>query len=113
MSERKLGVGVSGIGWCASQHIKAFLKNPYTEVRWLHGRDESRVRATRSIWLRMRWASGSADTLIGKSFIDFDTLLAPNPSAPAKGMASPATSTPVAVGYDVLKNSRRTAAVPL
>ena len=40
----KLGVGVSGIGWCASEHIKAFLKNPYTEVRLLHGRDEGRVR---------------------------------------------------------------------
>ena len=45
MTERKLGVGVSGIGWCASQHIKAFLKNPHTEVRWLHGRDEARARA--------------------------------------------------------------------
>jgi predicted dehydrogenase len=43
---RKLGVGISGIGWCATQHIKAFQKNPYTEVRWLHGRDEARVRAT-------------------------------------------------------------------
>ena len=39
-----LGVGVSGIGWCASEHIKAFLKNPHTEVRVLHGRDEGRVR---------------------------------------------------------------------
>jgi len=40
----KLGVGVSGIGWCASEHIKAFLKNPHTEIRFLHGRDEGRVR---------------------------------------------------------------------
>lgn len=39
------GVGVSGIGWCASEHIKAFLKNPHTSVRFLHGRDEGRVRA--------------------------------------------------------------------
>jgi predicted dehydrogenase len=40
-----LGVGISGIGWCASEHIKAFIKNPHTEVRFLHGRDEGRVRA--------------------------------------------------------------------
>jgi len=40
-----LGVGISGIGWCASEHIKAFLKNPHTRVRFLHGRDEGRVRA--------------------------------------------------------------------
>mgnify|MGYP001329999389 CR=1 FL=1 len=39
------GVGISGIGWCASEHIKAFTKNPHTEVRLLHGRDEARVRA--------------------------------------------------------------------
>ena len=28
----KLGVGVVGIGWCASQHIRAFNRNPHTEV---------------------------------------------------------------------------------
>jgi predicted dehydrogenase len=40
----KLGVGISGIGWCAAEHIKAFQKNPHVEVRFLHGRDEARVR---------------------------------------------------------------------
>ncbi|HET7745708.1 MAG TPA: Gfo/Idh/MocA family oxidoreductase [Vicinamibacteria bacterium] len=39
-----LGVGVSGIGWCASEHIKAFLENPHCEVRLLHVRDEARAR---------------------------------------------------------------------
>ena len=43
-ASRTLGVGISGIGWCAAEHIKAFLKNPHTEVRFLHGRDEARVR---------------------------------------------------------------------
>ena len=42
---QSLGVGVSGIGWCASEHIKAYLKNPHTRITWLHGRDEARVRA--------------------------------------------------------------------
>lgn len=42
----RLGVGISGIGWCASQHIAAFRQNPHTHVRWLHGRDEARTRAT-------------------------------------------------------------------
>jgi predicted dehydrogenase len=40
-----LGVGVSGIGWCASEHIKAFTRNPHTRVLFLHGRDEGRARA--------------------------------------------------------------------
>ena len=41
----KLGVGVSGVGWCASQHIAAFQKNPHASVTWLHGRDADRTRA--------------------------------------------------------------------
>ena len=43
--EGKLGVGVAGVGWCASQHITAFQKNPHTEVTWLAGRDAARTRA--------------------------------------------------------------------
>lgn len=43
--DNKLGVGVYGVGWCASQHIAAFRKNPHAEVTWLCGRDEARTRA--------------------------------------------------------------------
>jgi predicted dehydrogenase len=42
----KIGVGVTGIGWCAAQHIAAFQKNPHAEVRWLHARDPDRARQT-------------------------------------------------------------------
>lgn len=45
-SDRQLGVGISGIGWCATQHLAAFQRNPQTRVTWLHGRDETRTRAT-------------------------------------------------------------------
>jgi predicted dehydrogenase len=41
-----LGVGVVGIGWCATQHIKAFQKNPQSHLVALCGRDETRVRET-------------------------------------------------------------------
>jgi predicted dehydrogenase len=40
----RLGVGVCGIGWCASQHIAAFQKNPHAAVTALCGRDEGRTR---------------------------------------------------------------------
>jgi predicted dehydrogenase len=40
----RLGVGVCGIGWCASQHIAAFQKNPHAAVTVLCGRDEARTR---------------------------------------------------------------------
>jgi predicted dehydrogenase len=42
----KLGVAVSGVGWCAAQHISAFQKNPRATVTWLHGRDKARVGTT-------------------------------------------------------------------
>jgi predicted dehydrogenase len=41
----KLGVAVCGVGWCASQHITAFLRNPHTVVTWLCARDVNRARA--------------------------------------------------------------------
>src|SRR5258708_13336974 len=42
---RTLGVAVCGVGWCASQHIAAFLRNPHTAVTWLYVRDPDRARA--------------------------------------------------------------------
>jgi predicted dehydrogenase len=44
--DRKLGVGIVGVGWCASQHIAAFQRNPHTAVTWLCGRDLDRTRAS-------------------------------------------------------------------
>ena len=42
----KLGVAVCGAGWCASQHIAAFERNPHTVVTWIVGRDVERTRAS-------------------------------------------------------------------
>ncbi|NUR54873.1 MAG: Gfo/Idh/MocA family oxidoreductase [Acidobacteria bacterium] len=44
-ADGKLGVGIAGIGWCASQHIVAFQRNPQADVTWLFGRDAGRTRA--------------------------------------------------------------------
>ena len=46
--DRKLGVAICGIGWCASQHIAAFQRNPHVEITWLCARDAERARATLS-----------------------------------------------------------------
>ncbi|MBI3832647.1 MAG: Gfo/Idh/MocA family oxidoreductase [Planctomycetes bacterium] len=40
---RKLGVLVRGAGWVAGEHIKAFLKNPHTEIRHIDARSEHRI----------------------------------------------------------------------
>src|SRR5262245_32872453 len=42
---RKLGVAICGAGWCASQHISAFQRNPHTDITWICGRDLERTRA--------------------------------------------------------------------
>jgi len=39
-----LGVGIVGIGWVAMEHLRAFLRNPHVQVRWLCDRDEDRAR---------------------------------------------------------------------
>src|SRR5206468_9273285 len=44
--EGKLGVAIAGVGWCASQHIAAFQRNPRTSITWLCARDVARARAT-------------------------------------------------------------------
>jgi predicted dehydrogenase len=40
-----LGVAIVGTGWCASQHIAAFQRNPRTRITWICGRDLERTRA--------------------------------------------------------------------
>lgn len=43
----RLGVGICGVGWCGSQHIQAFQKNPRSDVTWLYGGgDDARTRAS-------------------------------------------------------------------
>jgi predicted dehydrogenase len=41
----KLGVAIAGVGWCASQHIVAFQRNPKTSITYLYARDANRARA--------------------------------------------------------------------
>ena len=45
MTIQKMGVAVLGTGWIASEHIKAFQKNPYTEVRGILSRNRARAEA--------------------------------------------------------------------
>ena len=67
MTDEALGVGISGVGWCASQHIAAFQRNPHTRVTWLHGRDEAaparRSQNTGSPCLTRRFTTSYEDLL--------------------------------------------------
>ena len=45
MTTQKMGVAVLGTGWIANEHIKAFQKNPHTEVRGILSRELARAEA--------------------------------------------------------------------
>src|SRR5947208_17000341 len=63
-ADRKLVVAVLGVGWCASQHIAAFLFNRHTAVTWLCARDADRAReilAKYRVTLPNAWITTSYD----------------------------------------------------
>ena len=81
MTDRSLGVAVSGVGWCASQHIAAFERNPHTRVTWLHGRDEARTRAKLAqfgLSLPDARFTTSYDELLGAPDVDLVSITTPN-----------------------------------
>ena len=44
--DQKLGVAVCGTGWCATQHIMAFQRNPQSALNWIVAHDVDRARAS-------------------------------------------------------------------
>lgn len=87
----KLGVGVSGIGWCAAQHIAAFQRNPHVTVRWLHGRDEQRVRQTlarEAISLPEARVTTRYEDLLEAPDVDIVSITTPNHLHAAQAVAA-------------------------
>src|SRR5690349_2686385 len=80
-ADGKLGVGVCGIGWCASQHITAFQHNPHVAVTWLCGRDRERTRASLTKYgLSVPGArlTTSFDELVAAPDVDIVSIATPN-----------------------------------
>ena len=80
-SDRKLGVAVCGVGWCASQHIAAFLRNPRTAVTWLCARDADRARANLAkygVALPDARITTSYDEVLAASDVDIVSIATPN-----------------------------------
>src|SRR5260221_2291914 len=81
IADRKLGVAVCGVGWCASQHIGAFLRNPRTAVTWLCARDADRARANLAkygIALPDARITTSYDDVLAASDVDIVSIATPN-----------------------------------
>ncbi|MGH9348523.1 MAG: Gfo/Idh/MocA family protein [Vicinamibacterales bacterium] len=80
-SHGRLGVGVTGVGWCASQHIAAFQKNAHTVVTWLHGRDAERTRANLAKYglvLPDARVTTSYEELLAAPDVDIVSIATPN-----------------------------------
>jgi predicted dehydrogenase len=80
-ADRKLSVAVCGIGWCASQHIAAFSRNPHTAVTWLVARDVDRARATLAkygIALPDARITTSYDEVLAAPEVDIVSIATPN-----------------------------------
>jgi predicted dehydrogenase len=78
---RTLGVGVVGIGWVATQHLKAFLANPQTRVVFLCSRDKRRATATlRRAGLNLPGARFTTryDDLLESDDVDIISIATPN-----------------------------------
>ena len=79
--DRKLGVAICGIGWCASQHIAAFQHNPRTAITWLCGRDRERTRANLAKYdlaLPEARITTSFDDLLTSPDVDIVSIATPN-----------------------------------
>jgi len=80
-ADRKLGVAVCGVGWCASQHITAFLRNPHTTVTWLCARDAAGARATLATYgiaLPATRITTSYDEILAAPDVDIVSIATPN-----------------------------------
>jgi predicted dehydrogenase len=78
---RTLGVGVCGTGWCASQHIAAFLRNPQTRVTWLCVRDVERARANLTKYglvLPDARITTSYEEILASTDVDIVSIATPN-----------------------------------
>jgi predicted dehydrogenase len=81
MPHRRLGAGITGVGWCASQHVAAFQRNPHTRVTWLHSRDETRTRAAlagHGLSLPEARFTTSYEDLLAADDVDIVSITTPN-----------------------------------
>jgi predicted dehydrogenase len=89
--KQQLGVAVCGIGWCASQHISAFARNPHARVALLCARDVERARANLA-----KYGVAAPDARITTSFdevlqsrdIDIVVIATPNHLHAAEAVAA-------------------------
>ncbi len=92
-ADRKIGVAVCGVGWCASQHIAAFQRNPRAAVTWLCARDVDRARANLArygITVPGARITTSYDEVLAAPDVDIVSIATPNHLHAAQTVAAAA-----------------------
>ncbi|MBM3211133.1 Gfo/Idh/MocA family oxidoreductase [Candidatus Poribacteria bacterium] len=84
----KLGVAVHGAGWVSGEHIKAYLRNPYTEIRVISSRREASARARAEECELACDICTDFDEVLKRDDIDIISICTPNHLHPSETMAA-------------------------
>lgn len=78
MAKDKLGVGVFGMGWVSTEHIKGYMRNPRCEIKALASRRKESAEARKSEFNLDCDVVGSFDELLKRDDIDIISMCSPN-----------------------------------
>jgi predicted dehydrogenase len=86
--QRKLGVGIVGLGGIAGDHIKGYLANPHCEIVALVSRERERAEATtRQLGLSNCRAFTDLDQMLKQDDVDLVSICTPNNLHVEQGIA--------------------------
>ncbi len=78
MSEKTLGVAVSGVGWAGTQHLRSFEANPHTRVVAIVGRSKERAEEQRAALGLDCACYGDFEEMLKRDDVDIVTIATPN-----------------------------------
>jgi predicted dehydrogenase len=83
----KLGVGVVGLGWVSGEHVKAFARNPHTEVVALCSRDLAKAREKAKAVGPACRAYDDYEKMLADPRVQIVSICTPHPLHAAQGIA--------------------------
>lgn len=86
--ERKLGVGIVGLGWVAGEHLKAWQANPHSEVVALCSRDRAKAEAWGRQYGLQSQAYDDYETMLRDPRVDVVSICTRNDQHAGQGIAA-------------------------
>ncbi len=78
MTKDKLGVGVFGMGWVSTEHIKGYMRNPRCEIKALASRSRASAESRKAEFGLDCDVVDSFDELLKRDDIDIISMCSPN-----------------------------------